>query len=83
MTGRTIRAAGFDKATKRPGATAASEPPPKALKRNDHEHGGVAEQKNSQGSIGIWGRMHLHSLHHLNNEFLEFFVKQALKTCCQ
>jgi len=83
MIGRTIGAAGFDTTARRPGTAAASEPPPNALTRNAHEREGVAEQKDSQGSIGIWGGRHLHFLHHLNNEFLEFSVEQALKTCCQ
>ena len=78
MIGRTIGAAGFDMTMRRPGTAATSEPPPNALTRNAHERRGVAEQKNSQDSIGICDGRLLHFVHHLDNEFLEFLVEQVL-----
>jgi hypothetical protein len=67
MTGRTIGAAGFVKAAMKPETAATSEPPPKALKRNARERGGVAEQKHSQDPVRRSGRRHLHFLYHFDN----------------
>ena len=55
MIGRTIGAAGFDTAARKPEMAATSEPPPKALTKNAHECGGLAEQtdRDSQDSIGV------------------------------
>ena len=77
MTGRTIGAAGFDTAARKPEMAATSEPPPKALTKNAHECGGLAEQtdRDSQDSIGVWNGTHLHFLHHVDNELLEFLVE--------